>query len=201
MATTHITTVVTVQKPSWLLRVALIRAMPSSAPSTAVTARTSGVLPPSGSTRPARNTPSTAPSPPPPRSPTRWSWIRQPFGTAMDAAIAYLHPIRPRPEPASFRMLGPEGSWTGPPRSRMLPGENMAPGRQQVKRLTRGRQDRCAHEMKVSVEVAGLERSVCSECGLVSFSTRGELTSEVARDRFARRADEFGGADLEGLIR
>lgn len=77
----------------------------------------------------------------------------------------------------------------------------MAPGRQQVKRLMRGRQDRCAHEMKVSVEVAGLERSVCSECGLVSFSTRGELTSEVARDRFARRADEFGGADLEGLIR
>jgi len=55
--------------------------------------------------------------------------------------------------------------------------------------------------MKVSVEVAGLERSVCSECGLVSFSNRGELTSEVARDRFARRADEFGRADLEGLIR
>src|SRR5690606_32366639 len=119
----------------------------------------------------------------------------------MDAAISYLHPIRPRSGPASFRILGLEGSWPGPPRSRMLPGENMVAGRQQGKRLTRGRQDRCAHEMKVAVEVAGLERSVCSDCVCVSFSYRGEPTRGVARDRFARRADECGGADLEGLIR
>ncbi|HEX6946595.1 MAG TPA: hypothetical protein VF246_04520 [Acidimicrobiia bacterium] len=71
-----------------------------------------------------------------------------------------------------------------------------------MRRLTRARRDRCAHEMNVSVTVAGLERSVCSDCGKVSFRLHGELTNEVARARFARPADEFEARRgvLEGFV-
>ena len=58
-----------------------------------------------------------------------------------------------------------------------------------MRRKMRARQESCAHEMKVSVESAGMVRSVCSDCGHVSFSASGEITGQVARNRFARRAD------------
>jgi hypothetical protein len=45
--------------------------------------------------------------------------------------------------------------------------------------------------MKVSVESAGMVRSVCEDCGHVSFTATGGITGEVARHRFARRADRL----------
>lgn len=70
-----------------------------------------------------------------------------------------------------------------------------------MRRIMRARPERCAHSMKVSVTVAGLERTVCEQCGTVSFANLGELTGNVERERFARPADELetGRGVLEGL--
>lgn len=85
-----------------------------------------------------------------------------------------------------------------------LPGnESLGAWEAFVRRIMRARPDRCAHESKVSVMVTGLERTVCEDCGAVSFTSRSELTGEVARDRFARPADDLEARPgvLEGFVR
>lgn len=71
-----------------------------------------------------------------------------------------------------------------------------------MRKSMRARPERCAHVSRVSVIVAGIERTVCDACGHVSFASLGELTGEVERRRFARPADDLPtGREgvLEGL--
>ena len=60
-----------------------------------------------------------------------------------------------------------------------------------MRKSMRARPEGCAHVSKISVIVAGLERTVCDACGHVSFAHSGELTGELDRRRFARPADDL----------
>lgn len=47
----------------------------------------------------------------------------------------------------------------------------------------------CAHSNTVVITVAGLERTVCEECGQVTMNLVSELVNPVERVKFAREAD------------
>ena len=68
-----------------------------------------------------------------------------------------------------------------------------------MRKSMRARPERCAHVSRISVIVAGLERTVCDTCGHVSFASSGELTGAVERRRFARPADELP-TGREGIL-
>ena len=59
----------------------------------------------------------------------------------------------------------------------------------------RTRPAECAHDACLSVNAAGVERSICEICGHISVRFLSELSGPVTRAHFARPADE--GVELE----
>jgi hypothetical protein len=49
----------------------------------------------------------------------------------------------------------------------------------------------CGHEREMCVSSAGLTRHVCESCGRMRFAGDNELTSAIAREMFARPADDM----------
>lgn len=47
----------------------------------------------------------------------------------------------------------------------------------------------CAHVDMVTVRTAGIERTVCENCGMVSFRPIEGLTGQAARNQFEREAE------------
>ena len=54
----------------------------------------------------------------------------------------------------------------------------------------RPRTGQCLHESTLSVAAAGVERSICENCGNISVTFIAEISGPVYRSRFARPADE-----------
>ncbi|MGD2042658.1 MAG: hypothetical protein PVJ28_03345 [Acidimicrobiia bacterium] len=47
----------------------------------------------------------------------------------------------------------------------------------------------CAHEKTVTVRTAGIERTVCEKCGMVSFQSLEGLSGRVDRSQFMRDSE------------
>jgi hypothetical protein len=54
----------------------------------------------------------------------------------------------------------------------------------------RPRTGQCLHDSALSVAAAGVERSICENCGHISVAFITEMSGPVYRSRFARPADE-----------
>ena len=48
----------------------------------------------------------------------------------------------------------------------------------------------CTHQTTVSVISEGLERVICEDCGNVSFRYEYAVSDDIARENFARRAED-----------
>jgi hypothetical protein len=60
----------------------------------------------------------------------------------------------------------------------------------------RPRTGQCSHESTLSVAAAGVERSICENCGHISVAFLSEMSGPVYRSRFARPADEAADSPL-----
>jgi hypothetical protein len=60
----------------------------------------------------------------------------------------------------------------------------------------RPRSGQCLHESNLSVAAAGVERSICENCGHISVVFLTEMSGPVYRRKFARPADEAADSPL-----
>lgn len=68
--------------------------------------------------------------------------------------------------------------------------------------ITAKRVDReCRHTQTLSTITAGLERTVCEDCGHLTISERGGLDGPIERARFARPADSLHEETESATIR
>lgn len=72
----------------------------------------------------------------------------------------------------------------------------LAVGGIEVAIKTRTRPRECSHETSLSVDAAGVERSICETCGHISVRFHYEMSGPVTRDLFARPADDCLQADI-----
>lgn len=59
----------------------------------------------------------------------------------------------------------------------------------------RGRSGECPHDTAITVSAAGVQRSICENCGHISVNFSAVVSGPVTRGHFARPADEAHAAE------
>ena len=88
----------------------------------------------------------------------------------------------------------PAGAWDPlqhPTDRRVFGSQLSAVGGTRDMRRGKSRAERasCVHENAISISSAGMTRSICSDCGYISFEAAAEMTAPVTREMFAREVD------------